>query len=163
MNPTFINKFTYVAKDGEKVLAGDFLPVWCVQNQGVFEIDHYEWVGDGKVLTHQRKHGLLVLVPDASGFLCFEGGYVPNNCTLLDAYGKERMRLSVPWQLTTANNPASNAPPTCFVGTSESYPKPADGKVGKFGVKAWVEYAGEYYFELDWKTGKFLWGREIRF
>lgn len=103
------------------------------------------------------------LLPDASGFISFESGSAPNNCTLLDHYGKERMRLTVPWQLTTTNNPASNAHPTHFSGVSSPYINPEDGTPGKFGVEAWVELAGEYYFELDWRTGEFLWGKEIRF
>lgn len=73
------------------------------------------------------------------------------------------MRLSVPWQLTTANNPASNALPTFFASTSDPYVNPADNKLGKYGVRAWVEFAGEYYFELDWHAGQFLWGKEVRF
>jgi hypothetical protein len=104
------------------------------------------------------------LLPDNNGFLRFESGWDrTDNCLLLDAYGKERMRLTVPWQLTAANYPASNAPPTSFWGISEPDINPADGKKGEFGVKAWVELAGEYYFELDWRTGQFLWGKEIRF
>ena len=34
---------------------------------------------------------------------------------------------------------------------------------GQFGVIAWIEYAGDFYFELDYHEGKFLWGKEIRF
>lgn len=41
---------------------------------------------------------------------------------------------------------------------------PADGK---YGVAAHIEgagvkFGGDYYFELDYHTGQFLWGREIR-
>ncbi|MDW5443188.1 hypothetical protein R6254_11710 [Polaromonas sp. SM01] len=47
-------------------------------------------------------------------------------------------------------------------GISEPYFNPADGKRGIFGVNAWVELGGEYYFELDCRTGEFLWGKEVR-
>lgn len=163
MSLLLINDFTYVSAQGERVLQREFLPVWCVENQGIFDLAQYDWTVERNIFSRSRKLGSLYLCPDSSGFLCFEGGCIPNNCTLLDAYGKERMRLAVPWHLTTANNPDSNAPPTCFVGISEPYINPADGKKGEFGVKAWVEFAGEYYFELDWRTGQFLWGKEIRF
>lgn len=163
MSLSLIHDFTYVSAQGERVLEREFLPVWCVENQGVFDLVKYEWTVEKKVFSRSRDLVGLYLFPDSSGFICFERGYVPNNCTLLDAYGKERMRLTVPWHLTTANNPASNAPPTCFAGISSAYINPADGKQGEFGVKAWVEFAGEYYFELDWRTGQFLWGKEIRF
>jgi hypothetical protein len=125
----------------------------------------YSWTIKGTRHELVDKAGSLCLreLPYASGFICLERQHIPNNCTLLDAYGKERMRLTVPWQLTTANDPASNAPPTSFWGVSEPYINPVDGKQGEFGVKAWVELAGEYYFELDWRTGNFLWGKEIRF
>lgn len=128
-------------------------------------IVRYSWTVEGMGYELVDKESVLSLreLPHASGFICFERGHIPTNCTLLDAYGKERMRLTVPWQLTTANNPASNAPPTSFWGISEPYINPADGQKGEFGVKAWVELAGEYYFELDWRTGQFLWGKEIRF
>jgi hypothetical protein len=94
-------------------------------------------------------------LPDASGLLCVEPKYDRrDNCYVLDACGKERYRLSVPWELT-------------------NYDVPTDAKMwfrsagahseGKFGLTAWVEYAGDFYFELDYHNGRFLWGKEIRF
>lgn len=104
----------------------------------------------------------LNLLPDASGLICFESDWKPDNCLLLDAFGKERMRLTIPWQLTREKNPESAKPPTSFASVSGPLVNPADGKSGEFGVIAWVEHAGHYYFELDYHTGEFLWGREIR-
>jgi hypothetical protein len=101
-------------------------------------------------------------LPDSSGFICFESESKSDNCTLLDAYGKERMRLTVPWQMTGSTSPESGLPPTSFENISAPYINPADGKEGKFGVTAWVEYAGKHYFELDYHTGKFLWCKRIR-
>lgn len=159
--------FTLHGSNGKTVLDEKFLE-WLQHHK--FEelgatIVAYSWTLEGRYIEMPVNTAQVTwrLLPDASGFICFERGNVPNNCTLLDAYGKERMRLTVPWQLTTANNPASNAPPTCFAGLSSPHINPADGKIGQFGVKAWVELAGEYYFELDWCAGKFLWGKEIRF
>lgn len=89
------------------------------------------------------------LLPDNSGFICFERDWVPNNCTLLDEFGKERFRLTVPWQLTNAQNRKSEGPPTSFARLDGPVRNPADGRIGEFGVVAWVEYAGFYYFELN--------------
>lgn len=108
------------------------------------------------------------LLPDSSGFLRFESGWDrPDNCLLLDAYGKERMRLTVPWELTELDIPKDVA--MCFKNVSSPYINPKNGKQGQFGVSAWIEgsgsggYAeGDWYFELDYHTGKFLWGKEIR-
>lgn len=169
-----VKDFTWHGTEGHSVLANEWLG-WVNSRNGKKEfgpdngygfgkLTHYTWmVGDERISAQVDAEKSLHVLPDASGFICFARGNVPNNCTLLDAYGKERMRLTVPWQLTTANNPASNAPPTCFAGLSSPYINPANGKIGQFGVKAWVELGGEYYFELDWHTGKFLWGKEIRF
>ena len=159
-----VNSLTLHNDQSESVLASDLLDWAAKQNPWrTFDATGYSWyVGEQKVRL-VGKDLYLCLLPDSSGFICFERDQFPNNCTLLDAYGKERMRLTVPWQLTTANNPASNAPPTSFAGISQPYINPADGKKGQFGVKAWVEFAGEYYFELHWRTGQFLWGKEIRF
>lgn len=129
----------------------------------LFNTAGYSWNVEGKEIYFLKKNLNLYLLPDASGFICIENSHVPNNCTLLDAHGQERLRLTVPWQLATLNSHASDAPPAYFVSTSTPYLNPADGQPGQFGVKAWVEFGGEYYFELDWRTGEFLWGREIRF
>lgn len=159
-----ISNFTLHNAQHEKVHDKDILAWVAAQNPWrIFNTTGYSWhVGEKEV--YLAKNNLnLYLLPDVSGFLCIENTQVPANCTLLDAYGKERKRLTVPWRLTTANNSASNSPPTCFVSTSDPYLNPIDNKPGQFGVKAWVEFAGEYYFELDWHTGEFLWGKEIRF
>ena len=163
MNTPQVHEFSVISKDGEKVLQKDFLSVWCVQNEGNFGLERFEWEVNGVPQTKSANGHYLYLVPDLSGFLDFEGGYAPNNCTLLDAYGKVRMRLTVPWSLTKEKNQASSKAPTCFAGISKPYVNPVTGRVGEFGVKAWVEHSGEYYFELDWKNGEFLWGKEIRF
>src|SRR5215469_7003560 len=104
----------------------------------------YSWVVDG--ITYQRSNQLSALIlevlPDASGFIGFEKGWEPDNCLLLDTYGNERMRLTVPWQLTSSENPESAKSPTTFAGVGVSCVNPANGKEGLFGVDAWVEHAG---------------------
>ncbi|OUL98742.1 hypothetical protein A8M77_30135 [Variovorax sp. JS1663] len=124
----------------------------------------YTWIVDG--VEYERvdntNHISLRELPDASGFICFESDWKPDNCLLLDVYGNERTRLTVPWQLTRPRNPESAKPPTSFARISSPYINPADGKEGRFGVEAWVEHAGQYYFELDYHAGQFLWGKEIR-
>lgn len=159
-----ISNLTLHNERSEKVLARDVGEWVAKQNPWrTFNTIGYSWEADGKEIYVLKNGFNLYLFPDASGFIRIETNSMPNNCTLLDAHGKERMRLTVPWQLTTANNPESNAAPTCFVSTCDPYINPADGRPGQFGVRAWVEFAGEYYFELDWRTGKFLWGKEVRF
>lgn len=167
MTRNIVSEFTMHGESGVAVRHKDFLQ-WLQTHQPTelgSKIIAYSWRVGGEELREDIDIGKESWreLPDASGFITFESAHVPNNCTLLDAYGKLRMRLTVPWQLTTANNPESNAPPSSFWGISEPYINPADNKRGQFGVKAWVELGGEYYFELDWHTGQFLWGKEVRF
>lgn len=162
-----VNNFTLHGSSGVEVLDAEFLD-WLKNHKSEElgeKIVAYSWTVAGRHIKRPVDTAEMTwhLLPDASGFLCCERAHTPNNCTLLDAFGQERMRLTVPWPLTTANNPASNAPPTSFWGVSGPYAHPTNGQVGQFGIKAWVELAGEYYFELDWRTGEFLWGGEIRF
>lgn len=97
-------------------------------------------------------------LPDGTGFLLCEKINRSDNLVLLDAYGKERMRLSIPWQLTRHPTPKSANYPSHFLGLTTPWGNLKTGEQGKFAVLAWVEYAGDYAFELDWKTGQFLWG-----
>ena len=103
----------------------------------------------------------LRLLPDSSGFLLCEEAKRSDNLVLLDAYGHERLRLSVPWQMTGSTNPDSGKYPTRFIGKTTPWENPATGEPGHFGVLAWVEYAGDYYFELDYRNGKFLWSKRL--
>jgi hypothetical protein len=121
----------------------------------------HSWQVNGQQFESDRP-GHWCLLPDASGFICFERERKPDNCVLLDAYGNERMRLTVPWQLTRHAYPESGKSPTHFDYPSEPHINPATGEKGSYGVEAWIEYAGKYYFELNYRTGQFLWGKEIR-
>lgn len=119
----------------------------------------HTWQVDG--VSYERRNprnDYLRLVPDASGFLLCEQVDRSDNLVLLDACGKERKRLSVPWQLTRKPTPASDAYPSRFIGLTTPWDNPKTGEVGKFAVLTWVEFAGDYAFELDWRTGQFLWG-----
>jgi hypothetical protein len=119
----------------------------------------HTWQVDGRSYErlNPRNDGLDVL-PDASGFLLCEKVDRVDNLLLLDAYGKERMRLSMPWQLTQRPTPESAKYPSRFIGLTTPWDNPKTGETGKFAVLAWVEFAGDYAFELDWRTGEFLWG-----
>lgn len=113
------------------------------------------WSVDGKEMNIALRRGLIVRVfPDASGFICFEDCRDVDNCYALDAYGQQRYRLKVPWELTPYDVPVGAKMWFRNVGTHQD---------GKFGVTAWIEYAGDFYFELDYHAGRFLWGKEIRF
>lgn len=61
---------------------------------------------------------LIQVLPDASGFICFRNSWSPDNCVLLVAYGKARLPLTVPWELTRTKNPESAKPPTSFENVS---------------------------------------------
>jgi hypothetical protein len=107
--------------------------------------------------ANPRNDGFYEL-PDSTGLLLCENVERPDNLVLLDVYGKERMRLSVPWQLTRTPTPESAKYPTRFIGLTTPWDNPKTGEEGKFGVLAWVQFAGDYCFELDYHAGKFLWG-----
>lgn len=125
-------------------------------------ITSYSWFVDGITYQEQKlPNQSWQLLPDASGFICFESDWKPDNCILLDVFGKERKRLMVPWQITKQMNPESAVAPTSFCNISKPYTNPINGNHGVFGVTAWVEHAGKYYFELDYRSAQFLWGKEI--
>ena len=162
-----VEAFTLHNNRGQSVLERN-LHEWVdptnPQNDVFAPVIRYSWrVDDIDYETPRPENRFWYLLPDGTGFICFERGQLkPNNCLLLDAYGKERIRLNVPWQLTRNKNPESAISPTHFASDSVPYINPTDGKQGEFGVTAWVEHAGKYYFELDYHTGQFLWGKEIR-
>lgn len=100
------------------------------------------------------------LLPDASGLICFERNRMANNAYILDPDGKMRYRLVVPWELTGRDIPATSEMWFSHVAVHED---------GEFGLNAWIEGTGsggysegDWYFELDYRTGRFLWGKEIR-
>jgi hypothetical protein len=121
-------------------------------------VKHTWHVGERQLERINLRNDPFYELPDSSGFLLCEKLDRIDNLVLLDAYGKERMRLSVPWQLTRDPHPEMAVYPSHFVGLTTPWDNPKTGEVGKFAVLAWVHYAGNYAFELDWHTGKFLWG-----
>lgn len=125
-------------------------------------LTRFSWTSDGGAVNVASQGRWIRVLPDKSGLICFESERVPDNCLLLDADGNERMRLKVPWVMTGSFNPASGDTPTAFVDVSDPLTHPKTGVPGSFGVTAWVELAGRYYFELDYQTGEFLWCRQIR-
>lgn len=139
---------------------------WLDEHNGIGfgPVVQYSWTVDGVPCStpiDQRKEN-WELLPDSSGFICTETSrWEPNNCSLLDALGHERMRLTVPWEMTGAANSISGTSPTSFAGVSEPYRNMISNESGQFGLKAWVEHAGMYYFELDFSSGQFLWCKKI--
>ncbi len=149
----------------EWVLGHQHLPKFSHETHyGLGHVVQYEWnVGDEHINAPVEKWTFTPRVlPDGSGFIGFEPVQSPSNCVVLDAYGQQRLRLTVPWGMTGATAPASGESPTAFLNVSEPYENPQTGKRGVFGVTAWVELAGLFYFELDYHSGEFLWCRQIR-
>lgn len=163
---SIVKDFSLIGESGVVVLNSDYLE-WIKTHKPSelgSKIVGYKWMVDNQHIQVFINTDFATWheLPDSSGFICFEKPWVPNNCLLLDAYGKERIRLTVPWQLTKPQNPKSANPPTSFALPSAPYTNPADGSPGQFGITAWVEHAGMHYFELNYHNGQFLWGREIR-
>ncbi len=159
-----IEKFTLHNNRGQKILASDLLR-WRdpVTGGDVFgPIEKYSWVVDGNEICIDKQNRWLRELPDASGFIAFESDWRLDNCVLLDVYGKERIRLTVPWQMTGSSHPESGEAPTSFANTSAPCTHPITGELGVYGVTAWVERSGKYYFELNYQTGQFVWCRQIR-
>lgn len=139
---------------GEEVRAAD-LSAWAAKQDPwrAFNATKYSWHVNGEKLFREKK-SYWVELPDSSGFICFEDYRSNDNCSLLDAYGENRCRLIVPVDLTGYEVPPQAERWFRDIGT---YPG------GQYGVTAWVERAGDFYFELDYREGRFLWGKEIRF
>lgn len=163
-----MSKIKYLARHNSR---GEILPFedadyhyneWLKKHPGEFvfgPVAKHTWQVDSLRFErlNPRNDGLDML-PDASGLLVCENAERSDNLVLLDAFGKERMRLSVPWQLTRTPTPRSTAHPSRFIGLTTPWDNPATGEIGKFALLAWVQFAGDYAFELDWRTGQFLWG-----
>lgn len=139
---------------GEVIPYSDFLEWVKSHGRGVRET-HLSWTIDGE--HKELETGALLNVvelPDSSGFICFESQRDTENCYVLDAYGCQRYRLTVPWQLTRYDVPKE---------ARRWFRGPSTHPDGRFGVTAWIEYAGDFYFELNYQAGSFLWGKEIRY
>ena len=97
-----VENFTLHNDRGESILDIELLnwrKYYPNDNTGIFgPIMKYSWHVDEVIYEIQKpKKQSWEALPDATGFICFESDSKPDNCTLLDAYGKERMRLSVFW------------------------------------------------------------------
>ncbi|MDR0780530.1 MAG: hypothetical protein LBF16_07525 [Pseudomonadales bacterium] len=125
-------------------------------------IAKHTWEVDGAAYERLNpSNDYLKLFPDATGFLLFEKAQRPDNLVLLDVYGNQTRRLVVPWRMTGSENPASGLYPTRFIGLTTPLDNPDTGEEGKLGVFAWIEYAGDWYFELEPHKGEFLWCRRL--
>jgi hypothetical protein len=176
-----VSQFRLHNGKGQSILDSD-LTLWMTQN-GKFQVfgpvTLYSWEISGTLIEfdNSAQTASIKILPDATGFICFENTFAPDNCLLLDAWGKERMRLTVPWEMTgyegvppdmrTQGKPMPRK--MWFRNVSTPHTHPDTGEPGQFGVSANLEYGDgeydycDYYFELDWRTGEFLWGRPIRF
>jgi hypothetical protein len=154
------NKKSYIegllihGKLGETIPYHSFLDWVKINKRGIEQL-YLSWLVDGEQKKLTTGKSLMASpLPDNSGLICFDEGFIKDGCYVIDAYGQFQYRLTVPWELTNRDVPKDAKMWFRNVG------KHVDGQ---FGVIAWIEYAGDYYFELDYHTGKFLWGKEIRF
>jgi hypothetical protein len=93
--------FTLYNDRGQSVFDADLLKWRDDLNHpsGIFgPVVSYSWKVNGQ-LFQSSISGSLQLLPDSSGFICFEKKWKPDNAVLFDAYGKEGMRLIVPMKL----------------------------------------------------------------
>ena len=161
MTAGLIRDFRMHGSSGLSVLDSDFLK-WLETHSSIElgeKIVAYSWTVDG---IHQKcpKNGYWRVLPDSSGFICFESERKSNNCVLRDVFGKERMRLKVPLEMAGAQSlDAENS--STFDNISEPYTNPIDHKEGHFGITGWVGQS-KLYFELDYHKGQFSWCRTIR-
>lgn len=155
-----IAAFRWIDSAGN-LLAPENSVEWYVTHDstGFGPIVGYQWLVNGtqiKVDVNTQKVTWYQL-PDATGFISFEAGWEPDNCLLLDVFGNQKARLTVPWQMTGAQSKEGAA----FGNVDGPYANPADSKMGNFGVSGWVGES-KFYFELDYHTGAFLWCKRIQ-
>lgn len=132
---------------------------------GVMQICRVSWL-DRKNVQHEidTSDFFVRVLPDRSGLICVESHkstskYRDSKITgafVLNEDGSLRYRLEVPVELTNRDIPPDASRSFAWIEQKES----GDSQ---YGLTARIEYAGQYYFELDYRTGKFLWGRAIRF
>lgn len=134
-----------------------------LNEQGPSPLIGVEWTVGSKLfkrhiqLADSKPTEAVYVLPDKSGFVIIEKAWKPDNCLLLDAYGKERMRLIAPWQMTGAQLPEG----VTFGYPEKGYSNPKTGAPGSYGINGWVGHS-KFYFELDYQTGTFLWCVSIR-
>jgi len=89
-----VENFTWHNNKGQSVLVAELF-----QHQDIHgPFIRRSWQVNGQQFESSGA-GSLLLLPDSSGFILIEDDWKPDNAVLLDAYGKERMRLIVPREL----------------------------------------------------------------
>lgn len=107
---------------------------------------------------------ILEPLPDWSGLIMVDSRNVPNNAVLLDPCGEVLRGLRVPWEMVSKDEPEE-----CYfvrVARDGTGWNEATGEEGRFGLEArlcWSPWVyGDFYFELDWHRGEFLWRSPLR-
>lgn len=128
-----------------------------------FQFISASWMdGAGNKHTLNTHDFSVHVLPDRSGLICLEtpksvkDRYVGRSgAIILNEDGSVRYRLKVPIELLGYEVPPDSVCYFAWVEYSEAR--------NQYGLTAVITYAGEYYFELDYLAGKFLWGKPIRF
>jgi hypothetical protein len=126
-------------------------------------IESISWI-DSKNKSHtmDTRDLFVRVLPDRSGLLCLENPMgkhkrfkYPARAFVINEDESLRYELMVPVEMTNRLISPLGKHYFGWVETKDNE--------GKYGLTASIEGAGQFYFELDYHTGKFLWGKEIRF
>lgn len=129
---------------------------------GPFRIHRISWTdSNGHKHTFDSTNLYARVLPDRSGIIFLErpdstGAHqIRQHCgaIILNEDGSERCRLEVPIELIQKDVSPTTSRYFAWIEQSAS----------NFGVTAIIDDAGEFYFELDYNSCRFLWGRAIRF
>lgn len=126
------------------------------------EIVRVSW-RDSHLDRHEidAKDIFVAILPDREGLMCLEtprsvgGSYRGyTGAFVLNENASLRYKLGVPIELTNRDLLPDVVRYFSWIEYSKNY--------GRYGLVAVIAGAGTYYFELDYHTGQFLWGREIK-
>lgn len=126
--------------------------------KGALQIERVSWTDKNRTSHEMSSHHLLVeVLPDRSGLICVESATksenLINGAFVLNEDASLRFRLEVPLDLITGDVPTTAS--RSFIWIEHS----AFG----YGLMATIEGVGDFYFELDHQSGRFLWGKPARF
>jgi len=156
-----VERFTLHNDRGQSVLEAELVKLSLSQDPskrvyGPFI--RYSWQVNGQQFESSGA-GSLCLLPDASGFILIEDDWKPDNAVLLDAYGKDRMRLTVPRELIPWMDDSSiRSAGFLWIGPSKE-----DGQCTLIGTADDILAGfGDFGCDFDYVNGVFLKAYKVR-